>query len=71
VTHQTPVWLSTKDAAARLDVSLRDLYRLIDAGKVPAYKIGRVIRLQQHEVDAAADALWLDADLDDGQSPKA
>jgi excisionase family DNA binding protein len=45
------VWLSTQDAAARLGVSLRTLYKFIDEGLVPAYKFGRVIRLQQVEVD--------------------
>lgn len=45
------VWLSTQDAAARLGVSLRTLYKFIDEGLVPAYKFGRVIRLQQGEVD--------------------
>jgi hypothetical protein len=28
------------------------LYRFIDEGQLPAYKMGRVIRLQVHEVDA-------------------
>lgn len=45
-------WLSTGDAARRLGISLRTLYKLIDEGQVAAYKFGRVIRLQQHEVDA-------------------
>ncbi len=45
-------WLSTQDAAARLGVSLRTLYKFIDEGQVPAYKFGRVIRLQAGEVDA-------------------
>ena len=44
-------WLSTADAAKRLGVSLRTLYKFIDEGLVPAYKFGRVIRLQEHEVD--------------------
>jgi excisionase family DNA binding protein len=44
-------WLSTGDAASRLGVSLRTLYKFIDEGAVPAYKFGRVIRLQEHEVD--------------------
>jgi excisionase family DNA binding protein len=44
-------WLSTNEAAARLGVSLRTLYKFIDEGQVPAYKFGRVIRLQAAEVD--------------------
>ena len=45
-------WLSTKEASARLGITLRTLYRLIDEGQVPAYKFGRVIRLKENEVDA-------------------
>ena len=36
----------------RLGITLRTLYRLIDEGKLPAYKMGRVIRLKANEVDA-------------------
>lgn len=45
-------WLGTPEACARLGVTLRTLYRFIDEGHLPAYKMGRVIRLQAHEVDA-------------------
>jgi excisionase family DNA binding protein len=45
-------WLSTKEAARKLGITTRTLYRLIDAGQLPAYKFGRVIRLQDGEVDA-------------------
>jgi excisionase family DNA binding protein len=44
-------WMSTGEAARRLGVTVRTLYRLIDEGELPAYKFGRVIRLQEHEVD--------------------
>jgi len=45
-------WLSTKEAAERLGVTLRSLYRFIDEGGVPAYKFGRVIRLKEADVEA-------------------
>ncbi|MGC8627094.1 MAG: helix-turn-helix domain-containing protein [Acidimicrobiales bacterium] len=45
-------WMGTPEACARLGVTLRTLYRFIDEGQLPAYKMGRVIRLQAHEVDA-------------------
>lgn len=45
------VWLSTAKAASRLGITPRTLYRLIDEGQLPAYKMGRVIRLKQDEVD--------------------
>jgi excisionase family DNA binding protein len=44
-------WLSTKEAAARLGVTLRSLYRFIDEGGLPAYRFGRVIRLQRADVE--------------------
>jgi len=48
---QSLKWLSTKEASARLGITLRTLYRLIDEGQVPAYKFGRVIRLKEGEVE--------------------
>lgn len=49
-------WLSSKEAAYRLGVTLRSLYRFIDEGSLPAYRFGRVIRLQQSEVDQFIEA---------------
>lgn len=48
-------WLSTGEAARRLGVTARTLYRFIDEGQVPAYRFGRVIRLQATEVDEFID----------------
>lgn len=48
-------WLSTAEAAQRLGITPRTLYRFIDEGQLPAYRFGRVIRLQQAEVDAFID----------------
>ena len=44
-------WLGTKEASEELGVNLRTLYRFIDAGELPAYKFGRVIRLKASDVD--------------------
>lgn len=49
--HDDIEWLSTKEAARRLGLTTRTVYRLIDEGQIPAYKFGRVIRLQADEVD--------------------
>lgn len=49
-------WLSTKEAASRLGLTTRTVYRLIDDGQIPAYKFGRVIRLQASEVDTFINA---------------
>ena len=50
------VWLSTREAAARLGITTRTLYRMIDSGQLPAYKFGRVIRLKEHELEAFVEA---------------
>lgn len=47
-----PRWLSLLQARRRLGVSRLELLRLIDAGQVPAYRIGRRIRLQAADVEA-------------------
>jgi excisionase family DNA binding protein len=45
-------WMSTKEAAEHLGVTLRSLYRFIDEGALVAFKFGRVIRLKADDVDA-------------------
>ena len=45
-------WLGTAEAARRLGITPRTLYRFIDEGQLPAYRFGRVIRLKEGEVDA-------------------
>jgi excisionase family DNA binding protein len=45
-------WMSTNRAAGHLGVTTRTLYRFIDEGQLPAYRFGRVIRLQRQDVDA-------------------
>jgi excisionase family DNA binding protein len=49
-------WLSTAEAAARLGITPRTLYRFIDEGQLPAYRFGRVIRLKTSDVDVFIDA---------------
>lgn len=44
-------WMGTKKGAAYIGVTQRTLYRLIDDGQVPAYKIGRVIRVRRDDLD--------------------
>ena len=44
-------WMSTAEAAKRLGITPRTLYRFIDEGQLPAYRFGRVIRLKKAEVD--------------------
>ena len=46
------VWLNTETAAKRLGITTRTLYRFINEGGLPAYRMGRVIRVKQTDVDA-------------------
>jgi len=49
--------MGTREACERLGVTLRTLYRFIDEGQLPAYKMGRVIRLQSADIDAFIDRM--------------
>ena len=51
-----PVWLGTQDAARQLGITARTLYRLINEGEIPAYKLGRVLRLKLSDVEAFLEA---------------
>lgn len=42
--------MGTREACEQLGVTLRTLYRFIDEGQLPAYKMGRVIRLQAPDI---------------------
>jgi excisionase family DNA binding protein len=44
-------WMGTREACERLGVTLRTLYRFIDEGQMPAYKMGRVIRMKSTDID--------------------
>jgi excisionase family DNA binding protein len=45
------MWLGTTEACEYLDIRLRTLYRRIDLGELPAYRMGRVIRVRQSDLD--------------------
>lgn len=45
-------WLNTQEAAAHLGITVRTLYRAIDEGKLTAYRMGRVIRVQKPDLQA-------------------
>jgi excisionase family DNA binding protein len=53
----TTHWLGTKEASERLGVTLRTLYRFIDEGRLPAYQMGRVIRVKEEELDGFVESL--------------
>ena len=45
-------WMNTQEAAAHLGITVRTLYRAIDEGKLTAYRMGRVIRIQKPDLDS-------------------
>jgi excisionase family DNA binding protein len=49
-------WLSTQEASRRLGITTRTLYRFVDQGDLPAYRMGRVIRLKATDIDTFIDA---------------
>jgi len=48
-------WLGTPEAAERLGITQRTLYRLIDEGQLPAYKMGRVFRVKESDLEVFLD----------------
>jgi excisionase family DNA binding protein len=44
-------WLSTQEGADRLGITPRTLYKLINEGKMPGYKVGRLIKVKASDVD--------------------
>ncbi|MEL7207821.1 MAG: helix-turn-helix domain-containing protein [Actinomycetota bacterium] len=44
-------WLSTAEAAKRLGITPRTLYRFVNEGQLAGYRFGRVIRLKASEID--------------------
>lgn len=44
-------WFGTIEAANELGVTLRSVYKLINEGKLSAYKFGRVIRLKIEDIE--------------------
>ena len=45
-------WMGVPEAAEYLGVGLRTVYSFIAKGWIPAYKLGRVIRVKTADVDA-------------------
>lgn len=63
---QPEAFLTTEEVLAYLQVNLRTVYRLIDAGKLPAVRVGRQWRFRRRDVDA-----WLDGQRQEAPSAAA
>lgn len=51
-TDEDAGWLGTTEAARYLGVVPRTVYRMIDEGGIPAFKLGRVIRVRTSDLEA-------------------
>lgn len=45
-------WIGVPALAKELGVTIRTLYRMLNSGELPSYKIGRVIRIKRADVNA-------------------
>ncbi len=60
MTPQEPEWLNTKLAAAMLGITARTLYKLVDQGSVPGYRMGRVIRFRRSDIEVAIEGFRIE-----------
>ena len=44
-------WVGVPALAKELGVTMRTVYKLLDAGELPAYRFGRVIRIKRADVE--------------------
>jgi len=65
-TSDREAFLTTDEVLAYLQVNLRTVYRLIDAGKLPAVRVGRQWRFRRKDIDA-----WLDHQQQAAPAPPA
>jgi len=56
-------FLTTEEVLEYLQVTLRTVYRLIKAGKIPAVRVGRQWRFRKRDIDA-----WLDSQRPGGRT---
>jgi excisionase family DNA binding protein len=54
--EEGPAWLGTAAAADYLGIRPRTLYRLINEGRLPAYRPARVFRVRRSDLDAFLEA---------------
>jgi excisionase family DNA binding protein len=43
-------WMRVPEAAEYLGIGMRTLYKFLDEGRIPAYKLGQVIRMKRADV---------------------
>lgn len=64
-------WLSTGEAMRHIGVSKTTLYKLVEDGTVPAYRMGRVLRFKSTELDELVAATRVQSTRPARRSPAA
>jgi excisionase family DNA binding protein len=49
------IYMTSKEAAAYLKVSIQTLYRIAKTKKLKSYKVGKVARFKQEDIDKYVD----------------
>ena len=49
------MWLCVKELSSYLSIKEKTIYSLVGRGEIPCYRIGKLVRFKQEEVDQ-----WLD-----------
>ena len=60
ITPRNVEWLNTKSAAEMLGITPRTLYKLVDQGQVPGYRMGRVIRFRHSDIVESIEAFRIE-----------
>jgi len=47
-----PRWLSLQEAADHVGMSVKTLRRMISAGNLPAYRLGKAVRIKPEDLEA-------------------
>lgn len=66
--REAPLWLNTDTAAAHIGVTAATLRRLVGAGTVTAYQIGRVRRYRVEDLDSYLESARIRPDDASGTS---
>ena len=48
-------WLTTSEAAARLEISVRRVQELVNAGRLPAQRFGRALMIRESDLKLVAE----------------
>jgi excisionase family DNA binding protein len=46
------MWLTIKELSAYLKIKDKTLYYLVERGSIPHYRVGKLVRFKQSEIDA-------------------